>query len=679
LRRGSLVSPVEFRLGVFVRYDGRDWAVVGFSPDGVVLRGGPDRSRVLVSLGELLSADDYLVYVDGDQTPGRPLFSGEDIPETALNKARYKRDHVREVLTGYRSGQEALRAPGEPRPEYDARRSLTARIESKREDIGLRSRSTLWNWISAYERHDLLGLVDQRYVRDQDPVARLDARYVAAIRDRLKSFERSSKVSLSTLRIQVARDLTDRYAGEAPQMPPRQTFERHVHRLDYAGVYRPTKSKTRRGNTTRSKHEQSVECNRVGALVEIDSTKTDVYAVDEATGQPRRVHLSAALDVFSRWPRIRLTPGPPTSIDSGLLLRDCVCPVAMRPDWPERCRWHLLGVPAEMACFLDPDEDRPAHAPIVRTENVTTDQAWVYSSELFLGGLARLGSHLTLARRSKASDKPHVERFFLRVRQSLLEHLDGYLGPHPFERGVDGEERAFYFIGELEELIWRWVVTVYADQPHDGIDIDGLPPELCTPNNAWHESVVRNGFIAVPPDPNLFFELLPTKRCHVHHYGIKIGNVPYNGPIVDDFRGDRLRHTMSVDPRNLRAVYFRHPESKEWGILTRTGAADPSLPFTDRTRLLAVTLLRQRGEDPTDAKAVSAMLNVLLDGHARDRAELAPLRRDLITQAAQARAAERDHPINWPKPPATGGQPDRPAGTPGNARPAVPPTVYPTF
>ena len=33
-------------------------------------------------------------------------------------EARSRAAHVREVLSGYRSGSEELAAPGEPRPEY---------------------------------------------------------------------------------------------------------------------------------------------------------------------------------------------------------------------------------------------------------------------------------------------------------------------------------------------------------------------------------------------------------------------------------------------------------------------------------------------------------------------------------------------------------------------------------
>lgn len=57
--------------------------------------------------------------------------------------------HVREVLTGYRSGHQQTAVPGEPRPEYDTSRPLKARYLAKARELGVTGR-TIERWVVAY-------------------------------------------------------------------------------------------------------------------------------------------------------------------------------------------------------------------------------------------------------------------------------------------------------------------------------------------------------------------------------------------------------------------------------------------------------------------------------------------------------------------------------------------------
>ena len=65
----------------------------------------------------------------------------------------------------------------------------------------------------------------------------------------------------------------------------------------------------------------------------------------------------------------------------------------------------------------------------------------------------RLGISIQPAIPDKPTDKPALERFFRTLRQSLLEQLPGYKGPDVWSRGKDVEREAFYYVGELEQLI----------------------------------------------------------------------------------------------------------------------------------------------------------------------------------------------------------------------------------
>ena len=67
--------------------------------------------------------------------------------DDALADARQRAGHVREVLSGYRSGSGELAAPGEPRPQYAPGVPLMRRYEAKAEELGVTSR-TVRRWVN---------------------------------------------------------------------------------------------------------------------------------------------------------------------------------------------------------------------------------------------------------------------------------------------------------------------------------------------------------------------------------------------------------------------------------------------------------------------------------------------------------------------------------------------------
>jgi hypothetical protein len=96
---------------------------------------------VRVTLQELLTsrraslvADTPGVSADDAVDPADVVLSAMSESESAIVAERAA--HVREVLTGYRSGAAELATPDEPRPPYDVRHTLTARYEAKAAELG---------------------------------------------------------------------------------------------------------------------------------------------------------------------------------------------------------------------------------------------------------------------------------------------------------------------------------------------------------------------------------------------------------------------------------------------------------------------------------------------------------------------------------------------------------------
>jgi hypothetical protein len=113
-------------VGTHFRLDGETVEVVEFASLAtgmeVVLKDGRDR-LARMSLRELLTSDRAELIHD---TLGLPSASGGDLAAVVLNRLTKgekkdvlkRAEHVREMLTGYRSGSEDLPRPDEPRPQY---------------------------------------------------------------------------------------------------------------------------------------------------------------------------------------------------------------------------------------------------------------------------------------------------------------------------------------------------------------------------------------------------------------------------------------------------------------------------------------------------------------------------------------------------------------------------------
>ena len=66
--------------------------------------------------------------------------------------------HIREVLTGYRSGSPEMAEEGEPRPQYAPDRPLYERYADKAAELGVGFR-TIQRWVQGFQRKGEAGLV----------------------------------------------------------------------------------------------------------------------------------------------------------------------------------------------------------------------------------------------------------------------------------------------------------------------------------------------------------------------------------------------------------------------------------------------------------------------------------------------------------------------------------------
>lgn len=164
---GELVEIVEIRTG-------------GPGNIATVKTVGTEQFRG-IALRELLAyrhSHPYDEAVPTDQSRGP-----RDVAATVLamlnkeerNRIRERAGHIREVLTGCRSGHEATAEPGEPRPEYHPDLPLVARYHAKAAELGVDLR-TVQRMVAAFTEHGEAGLANPKTLRVQNAPG-VDARW----------------------------------------------------------------------------------------------------------------------------------------------------------------------------------------------------------------------------------------------------------------------------------------------------------------------------------------------------------------------------------------------------------------------------------------------------------------------------------------------------------------------
>lgn len=158
------------RIGVGTRfsYDGEVVEIIEVqaTPAGneVALKAIRDQSIRRMALRELLNSNTAQVIPDG---PGPGADDDAEIAGVLLaqlsdlERAEVTRraEHVREVLTGYKSGHSELPQPGEPRPEFDPRLPMEAKYAAKSVELAVTDR-TIKRWVRAYRRLGVAGLAN---------------------------------------------------------------------------------------------------------------------------------------------------------------------------------------------------------------------------------------------------------------------------------------------------------------------------------------------------------------------------------------------------------------------------------------------------------------------------------------------------------------------------------------
>ncbi|HVB43019.1 MAG TPA: hypothetical protein VNF47_09990 [Streptosporangiaceae bacterium] len=213
-------------VGTRICFDGGLWEVAEMTATGVVLRdalGGLRQaglSHLLASPGTRLLDGAGLAAVSAPGTSALALAETEELRRMA--------GHVREVLTGYQHGGEALALPGEPRPEYAPGTPKLDRCGAKAAELGV-SVMTVRRMIWRFEADGPEGLIDQRRQRRRNPLAGTDARWLDMARRVLAEHTEASKPTQDLILAEIAARLNAEH-GDGTVPAPKLTRGRALLR-----------------------------------------------------------------------------------------------------------------------------------------------------------------------------------------------------------------------------------------------------------------------------------------------------------------------------------------------------------------------------------------------------------------------------------------------------------------
>ncbi|MFJ4964945.1 Mu transposase C-terminal domain-containing protein [Streptomyces sp. NPDC088729] len=621
------MSGAGTRLGVGTRcrLDGETVEVVEFASLAtgmeVILKDARDR-LVRMSVRELLTSDRAEV-IPEDRGPAADD-EGDLVSVVLARLTKEERkdvleraEHVRETLTGYRSGSEELARPGEPRPEYAPGLSQGKRYAAKASELSVTVRS-VERWARAFVESGEAGLVPKR-AQAEGGLSHADPRWVEAAEEVLGEYEEESRPSIKLVLERVEARLEERFGPKVVPLPKRTAGYRWMHELDRRHpTFRLSTKRNREIADRPAGVYGKLRPTRPGEYVLMDTTRLDVFAFDPATLKWVQAELTVAMDWYTRCiTGIRVTPVSTKAVDAAAVLFQTYRPRPVPENWPKEAAWPDHGIPRGVLV-----EAEAVHGPVtgavgpaLAAETVIVDHGKIYLSAHLTSVCRRLGMSIQPARLRTGRDKAPVERFFRTVREDLLQLLPGYKGPDIHSRGLNPEKDAFFFLHELEAIIREWVACVYHRRPHSGLVDPHLPSVDLSPAAMFEHGLARAGYIEVPRDPDLAYEFLDVTMRTVQHYGVEIKGRRYDGPGLDGLRDmagsdislSQRRLEFFADPDDATRVYFRDAERK-WHALRWEHAPSLQMPLSEEALQFARRLAAKQYTYPNDRLAVALLL-----------------------------------------------------------------------
>jgi transposase InsO family protein len=412
------VSSAGVRVGVGTRfrYDGETVEVIEMAitatGNEVVLK--DNHGRVMrLAVKELLLSDRAQVIPD---SPGPASDDDEDLASVVLAQLSHgQRDalleraaHMREVLTGYRSGSAEVAEEGEPRPQYAPDRPLYERYADKAAELGVGFR-TIERWVQGFRLHGEAGLVGGDQL-SQRQAPKVDDRWVEIALEVMAEHTGESKPSRTLVIDRTRARVIARFGPGAVAQPSRATAFRVLEDLERRHPLFRLSTKRNRDIADRPKQVYGkLRPTRPGEYLLMDTTRLDVFAFDPFTLRWVQAELTVSMDWYDRCIcGLRLTPVSTKAIDAASVLFQSFRPRPAAAHWPRHAVWPEHGIPRSVLINVEQFEGPGLATPPVVPETIVVDHGKIYVSEHLTSVCARMGISIQPARLRTGRDKPQA-------------------------------------------------------------------------------------------------------------------------------------------------------------------------------------------------------------------------------------------------------------------------------
>jgi len=573
-------------------------------------------------LGELVYSDrsqllSFDLEADGGVQDGNTAAVKWDAAsESARAEARWRADHVREVLTGFKSGCAELALPHEPYARFRPTLPLGKRVKAKAADLGV-SKRTIQRWMSDFHSEGVAGLLHGKAVQPTLGSERF-ASFEDTLLEVMQEYVDQSRPTCSFL-IRHARSRFIARFGDSVTLPSKRTARRILDKLEQRHPILQHSTKRNRDIASRSLLSYGkLRPMRPGEYVLMDTTRLDVYAMDPDTLRWVPVDLTVAMDWYSRCiVGLRLTPRSTKAIDAASVLYQCFRPMPAGRDWPDDAVWPPHGIPRSVLVeqeVLTPGSFGAA-GPAIVPDTIVIDHGRIFVGEHLTSACRSMGISIQPARLRKGSDKGPVERFFLTVRTGFLQELPGYKGPDVYSRGLEPENEAYYTIDELEMLLREWVACVYHTGRHKGAREPHLWGLKMWPAQMFEHGIARAGYLEVPKSKDLAYHFLKVEwRTVQHGGGVEIDGRVYRGAVLMPYVGRKSRYSnrkgqwpIHINPDDItRVFFFDAMNTQQWHAVEWTEAREG--PMNEDGLKFGRSIVRKKYRYSDDKLALAELL-----------------------------------------------------------------------
>ncbi|BBY60964.1 hypothetical protein MSAR_41000 [Mycolicibacterium sarraceniae] len=421
--------------------------------------------------------------------------------------------------------------------------------------------STMWRRWQGFNQAGLLGCIDQRGMPGRVRLSKVDQRVLITL-EMVKRHYLSKSTPTKKQIIEIART---RLADDGVPVPCKSSMYALLSELDRG-------EHTTGDATSRRSHANSPDraFGKIvglypGEEVQLDSTPLDAMAV-LADGQPCRVDLAAGIDVATGTITAAiLRPNACKTVDALELWANSSVPQHVLPGWTENmalARSYLSDAMSPTAEFEKALENKP----VIDVRGLVVDRGKIFVSAAFDRATELRGVNCRVAPPYSPTAKPHIERLFKTIGDDFVRWIPGYKGRSVSHRGRAPEKDAVWPLFVLQALLDEWVITVYQNRPHAGLQLTTAPRMKLSPN------AIYRAMSASAPTPvrtltrDEWISMHPHEFRRINRYGINLFNLVYDN---DSPRFHQMRQAKSMnskqkgkwevryDPNNLMQIWVR--------------------------------------------------------------------------------------------------------------------------